>query len=593
LDRIEQSKQFPCFVLAPRLSGFEELLANLVAASTEVLTITRYEVDAKGNCHQAKQPELSNQSAETAARKKHPPETAPRKNIPPETAPGKKQVCPEAKRVALIPFIPWLADEAARSLSNEIDKLVAQEYRVLVLCPLQNDRYQDLQRHRIEITASELKEVGLFSPAAYLKSFKQFIAEFLPLQIRLAAVLAAVLGSIELDEVTQLGFRLSGDIPGLLAQLHALFTVTATGAGLRSESLALPEIAPEISVVIREYLEEEGITVSASVLASRITMLSMALLQRGELEASHQILEIAETLSEEVVLHATLPSGPPHKQTAREYSEYAARKSPGLPFSYRTGCSAPLLALRLFGRLEVSLGGAQLINKQLTRTKVKRLLAFLALNQHRVVSRDNLIDYIWPSMDLERAQKNLYTTWCMLARGLGSQKVRACPYLIKNGEIYQLNPELVICDTDRFEQLARSVFFEQTQSDNQVQGLFELESLYRNCLVADLPPDGFINARMAGYRSLMVDALLMVTKQLRETGELEKALFCARSAYDLDDTREDVYRDLMDTQLEAGQRTSAMQTYFSCKQYLADELGILPSKRTTALYQDLLLDNCR
>jgi len=25
---------------------------------------------------------------------------------------------------------------------------------------------------------------------------------------------------------------------------------------------------------------------------------------------------------------------------------------------------------------------------------------------------------------------------------------------------------------------------------------------------------------------------------------------------------------------------------------LADELGILPSKRTTALYQDLLLDNC-
>jgi DNA-binding SARP family transcriptional activator len=58
----------------------------------------------------------------------------------------------------------------------------------------------------------------------------------------------------------------------------------------------------------------------------------------------------------------------------------------------------------------------------------------------------------------------------------------------------------------------------------------------------------------------------------------------------LDSTREDVYRELMDVQLDAGQRTSAMQTYFSCKRYLSDELGILPSRKTTALYQDLLMD---
>jgi DNA-binding SARP family transcriptional activator len=208
-----------------------------------------------------------------------------------------------------------------------------------------------------------------------------------------------------------------------------------------------------------------------------------------------------------------------------------------------------------------------------------------------MVSRDNLIDYLWSHLRGDRAQKNLYTSWCMLAKGLGSESVRSCPYILRNGETYQLNPELVSCDTEQFEQLARSILFGQLQAEEQFAGLFEIESLYRNCLVADIPPDSFIKARMAAYRSMMVDALLLVNRQLRNSGELEKALFCVRAAFELDETREDVYRDLMDTQYEAGQRTSAMQTYFSCKRFLADELGILPSKRTTALYQELLLDS--
>jgi DNA-binding SARP family transcriptional activator len=217
----------------------------------------------------------------------------------------------------------------------------------------------------------------------------------------------------------------------------------------------------------------------------------------------------------------------------------------------------------------------------------------LALNQQRVVSRDNLMSYLWPSLEFERAQKNLYVSWYLLSKGLGAERVRDCPYILRKGLMFQLNPELVFCDTDQFEALARLVLFGQSDIDEQTRIIFELESLYRDSLATDLPADRFIDTKMASYRSLMVDTLLKMTRQLREMGELEKALYYARSAYDLDDSREDVYCVLMDTQFEAGQRTSAMQTYFSCKRYLADELGILPSKRTTALYQDLLLDNCR
>ncbi|MDR0350272.1 MAG: bacterial transcriptional activator domain-containing protein, partial [Coriobacteriales bacterium] len=57
-----------------------------------------------------------------------------------------------------------------------------------------------------------------------------------------------------------------------------------------------------------------------------------------------------------------------------------------------------------------------------------------------------------------------------------------------------------------------------------------------------------------------------------------------------DPSREDVYRVLMAVQDKAGQRTSALKTYFDCKRFLSEELGILPSQKTTALYQELILD---
>jgi DNA-binding SARP family transcriptional activator len=295
---------------------------------------------------------------------------------------------------------------------------------------------------------------------------------------------------------------------------------------------------------------------------------------------SREVSATAVVPAAQSLLQGNLPAAPAEPSFARK------------PSACAPAVSTPLY-LCLFGKLEARLANQPLNNSFLSRTKVRRLLAFLAFNQLHVVSRDSLIAYLWPYLDVCRAQKNLYTSWCMLAKGLGSERVRDCPYIRRNGELYQLNPELVVCDTRQFEALAHAVLFSYTDIEAQIEAVLALEELYCDSLVADIPTDTFISGRMTAYRSLMVDAHLLVTRQLREAGEYEKALYHARAAYELDVSREDVYRELMDTQFVAGQRTSAMQTYFSCKRYLSDELGILPSRSTTALYQDLLLDSSR
>ena len=642
LQRMHSCNQQPCFVLAPRRCGQEELVKAFALAHQTPMQLEIYEVDDTGSCRILRKPMLSeflpspqdeeqetsvsikpndeketpnsikpNVKQETSGKKCPNDEQGATTSIKPNDEqgattsikPNEEQetpgnIKPNEERLAVLTHIPWLEDGAAQRLSAEIDALIEEGSHVLVFCPVQNDRYAKLQAKREEITARELKDAGYFTPQAYADCLKRFIGEFLPLQIRLAAVLTTILGRCTLEDLRKLDYHLPPDIPQLLEELHPLFTAVQGGRGIKAEPVALCHLEHEILQVVSEYLRSEGQQANTSVLASRITQLSIALLERSDLEGSHQILEIAEVLIKRETDKARQVSGeedlPPVPQTVdwqvdtRDASLYSSLYSVDI-----LKASASPLMVKLFGNLEVLQSGIPLRNRYLTRTKIRRFLAFLVLNQPRTVSRESVVEYLWPYLDPGKAQKNLYTSWFMLARGLGSERVRDCPYLLRNGEVYQLNPELISSDIQQFEELLRSVLFGRNSADDHDQRLLTLDALYQDVLAADIPGDTFLEAKMAGFRSKMVDVLLLETRRLRAIGELERALFCVQSAFELDETREDVTRELMDTQFEAGQRTLAMQTYFSCKQYLADELGILPSKRTTALYQDLLLDNCR
>lgn len=638
LRRIESGRGHPCFLLAPQNCGQLNLLRAYCMRHAVVSCPIIYTVTDEGSLIRAERAIQEGQGEGP-------------------DVPGFEKVEPryegsEGDLIAFVSFVPWLDDEAAQHFSDAINVLVEEGKQVFVSCPVHSDRYHDLQRDRVEVTAFELKQSGLFAFEDYTASLKLFMKEYLPLHLRLVAVMAAVLARTDLGELGNLGYVVAPDVPSLLAELHPIFTATGSGEVIQAERIDIAQVREELIQAISEYLEEGGQIVSISLLAGHVTALSMALLERGDLEASHQVLGFAEELISEGVCRnkpahqneALLDESPDFSDIFRS-TTLASHKDTGtgkgaVRQDLRTGQKAlrhdmsagsgmtaetvasvepqtplhnvsalpvhgpgqlgicteprtPILCIDLFGKMEVRVEGTTLENKFLSRAKIRRLLAYLAFNQRRVVLRDNLMEYLWPYLDFDRAQKNLYTSWCMLAKGLGSDKVRECPYIQRDGEIYQLNSELVACDIHQFESKARVVLFGQAELDIQTKSLLELQALYRDSLVADIPGDSFIHMRMEGYRSMMVDSLLLVTRQLRNAGEIERALFCARSAYELDESREDVYRELMDTQLEAGQRTSAMQTYFSCKRYLSDELGILPSKSTTALYQDLLLDNCR
>src|ERR1700689_200271 len=74
--------------------------------------------------------------------------------------------------------------------------------------------------------------------------------------------------------------------------------------------------------------------------------------------------------------------------------------------------------IEMFGGLRVRVAGQETVRFR-TR-KVGWLLAYLALRPGRPCTREQLVDVLWPEMDLEAGRDNLSTVLSSLRRHLGS-----------------------------------------------------------------------------------------------------------------------------------------------------------------------------
>jgi DNA-binding SARP family transcriptional activator len=247
------------------------------------------------------------------------------------------------------------------------------------------------------------------------------------------------------------------------------------------------------------------------------------------------------------------------------------------------------VVVRMFGDFMILKGGRHLEGQQLQRSKVRALLIHLALNMGRGISRDAIIERFWPEKDPVHAKDNFYSTWSMLNNLLAGTS-RNNPYLSNSHGLCRLEPDHVIVDVYEFERLSKAILFQQGGIDERIDAIYRLEQLYRGDIMAGTRIDRYVQAAQARYRSILVDVMIEASTLFSREGNDNNAVWFARKAFDADPSREDVYRTLMAMQDKAGQRTSALRTYFDCKKFLSEELGILPSQKTIALYQELVLD---
>lgn len=265
-------------------------------------------------------------------------------------------------------------------------------------------------------------------------------------------------------------------------------------------------------------------------------------------------------------------------------ARWADPADPSLP---AVSASEPLLTVNLFGGLDVRIGDEPVDASKFRRQKVKTLLALLVLNRGKEFSRDKLVSLLWPDSELEAARKNFYSIWSMLRRAL-TTPAGNCPYLIRQQNGLRLDARLLSTDVTQLEGVCRTLLFEQPGYGGWAQLFAQVNDKFSEDLLPSEDDNGAIAALRADYRNRLVDALVGASTRLVAAGEAQEGLWFARAALQHDHTREDAYVTLMRAQIAAGQRTAALDTYFSCRRFLADELGIDPSLETMQIYRSII-----
>jgi DNA-binding SARP family transcriptional activator/TolB-like protein len=210
--------------------------------------------------------------------------------------------------------------------------------------------------------------------------------------------------------------------------------------------------------------------------------------------------------------------------------------------------------------------------------KARALLAYLAAQGGRPVSRERLSDLLWPYQGSDQARHSLRNCLLELRRAFGESAGRHLAAEFANCRLQDVE-----VDIERFERLARL-------SDRSE--LLAAAELYRGEFLADFVIDSEpFQEWLAAERDRTLDLICSVLQRLTalqdEAGEHDAAIQSARRLAGLDSLSEIGQRALIRAYAHSGRRPEALRQYRTCAEILKRELGVAPDAETQALANEI------
>lgn len=244
------------------------------------------------------------------------------------------------------------------------------------------------------------------------------------------------------------------------------------------------------------------------------------------------------------------------------------------------------LTVRLMGPLSAEADGQPI--QDFKTDKVRALLAYLAIESDRPARRETLAGMFWPEFSERRARANLSQALFTLRHSLGDD-LAPHPFLIVNRHTVQFAPDNRLwVDARAF---ADGVLANKRASTKSMIGELEMAvALYKGEFLEGFSLGGSPSFEMwcltlrERLHRQMSDALSQLVDIYERGTDYETALTYASRLVSLDDWREEAHVAMMRLMAQCGRRSEALAQYEACRRVLAENLGIAPMRRTTALY---------
>ena len=247
------------------------------------------------------------------------------------------------------------------------------------------------------------------------------------------------------------------------------------------------------------------------------------------------------------------------------------------------------LRIYLTGRIAIEHGPALVEERHLAGRQGRLAFAFLVSERHRPVSKQQLIDVIWPGSPPPELESALSAILSKLRTAFKKAGIESAEVAVLSGTVQLRLPADVWIDlehaantTDEAEGAVRTGDTRGAWS----RAVTVVIIARRPFLPGEEAP--WIEARRARLRAMLVRGLQILSELSATNGEATLGVQYAAEAIEIEPFQESGYRRLMRLHAQMGNRAEALLVFGKCRELLRDELGADPSKETEETFLEIL-----
>lgn len=251
----------------------------------------------------------------------------------------------------------------------------------------------------------------------------------------------------------------------------------------------------------------------------------------------------------------------------------------------------PTLEAYCLGRFQVRVGGKKI--EQWPSTKAKSALKYLIGQKGHSISRDILMEALWPGCEPSLANNNLKSAVRVLRQTLnpnhGAGEDPAW-ILFQDGN-YMINSEVVLwVDAEQFEYHwhAGRRLEEERKTEEAIREYKAAEALYQGEYLEDDLYEEWATLKREALKDRYLAMLSKLADYSLQIEDHDDCIVYCQKILSKDSCREDAYRRLMCCYSRLGQRNRAIGWYRLCEKTIKKELEVSPDQRTVAHYRKLL-----
>jgi predicted ATPase/DNA-binding SARP family transcriptional activator len=241
--------------------------------------------------------------------------------------------------------------------------------------------------------------------------------------------------------------------------------------------------------------------------------------------------------------------------------------------------AAPPLAIRLLGGFGVTIGARVVTTEEWQLQKARSLVKLLALAPDQRLTRDQILEDLWPDFAPEAAVNNLYRTLNAARQVLAPE----LPLRLRGGLLALDARGPLTIDVVAFERAAAAA-----RGATDPAAYEAALALYGGELLPEDRYEDWAAARRETLRETYHGLLLAVAGLYEARGETEATLGSLQRLIAADPAHEAAHTALMRVYARTGQRGQAIRQYQALRAALARELDAEPEPATRHLYGDIV-----